>query len=547
MKLKNIELQILALFLLQIFVAIFTYKNGFFLYIWIPVALICLGVSFFILENKIFGKLNAISSYLEKMKEGDFSFQSKNNIDDNQVSDIANKLAKVAETVRELVSNLEEDVKSLYSAGESLGQISESSANIASEVATTVEGLAVNASNQVNDISICNENVTEATKTSHNINSQIQEINEIAKNFVNIAVQSKKDIEQTLEKITNIKKTSGKISEQISHLGETSREIGQIVELITAISSQTNLLALNAAIEAARAGEHGKGFAVVAEEVKKLAEQSAKAADQIKTMIHNVQTEAESAVIASNESMENVQDGVNSFDIIKNNFDDIYKQAIVINSETGTISTNIEDLVKKNDDVLNAMGSISSATESNAASAEEISASTQEHSAGTQEIRTHAEDIILRARNLTVSSSVFKLDNRPEIFYWSKKFFTNISEVDYQHYKIVEYINELYREYLGNKNKEKMYSILINLTDVTKKHFADEQKMMMKHKYPRLEQQIKEHTKLLNDLSQYIKALKDNHSQVDDKLIDFLNNWLSQHILEEDMLYSPYLREKGEK
>ena len=71
----------------------------------------------------------------------------------------------------------------------------------------------------------------------------------------------------------------------VSKLGESSAEIGQVVKVITSIAEQTNLLALNATIEAARAGESGKGFAVVANEVKELANQTAKATDEISSKI----------------------------------------------------------------------------------------------------------------------------------------------------------------------------------------------------------------------------------------------------------------------
>src|SRR5699024_719624 len=75
----------------------------------------------------------------------------------------------------------------------------------------------------------------------------------------------------------------------IGSLEDKVTAIGSVIDAITAISTQTNLLALNASIEAARAGEHGKGFAVVAEEVRKLAEQSAQSAEQVRTTIHELQ------------------------------------------------------------------------------------------------------------------------------------------------------------------------------------------------------------------------------------------------------------------
>src|SRR4029079_14523312 len=89
---------------------------------------------------------------------------------------------------------------------------------------------------------------------------------------------------------------SAQVAASMRDLAERSSEIGGIVETITGISGQTNLLALNAAIEAARAGEQGRGFAVVAEEVRKLAEESQRAAGSIADLISEIQSDTADAV-----------------------------------------------------------------------------------------------------------------------------------------------------------------------------------------------------------------------------------------------------------
>ncbi len=102
--------------------------------------------------------------------------------------------------------------------------------------------------------------------------------------------------EKATKAMQSVRDSSSQVSETMNGLATKSEQIGGIVETITGIASQTNLLALNAAIEAARAGEQGRGFAVVAEEVRKLAEESQQAAQQISELIGDIQAETQKAV-----------------------------------------------------------------------------------------------------------------------------------------------------------------------------------------------------------------------------------------------------------
>ena len=499
------------------------------LYIFFPAYFIVTWVVSFVaaslvlgldLKNNFYAKYKIALDQLDKMKKGDFSFEIKQKSDDSGC--ILTKINDVAYTVRSLISGIEGDVKELFNSGKTLENIAAASAHIANEVATTVEQLAVGATSQVNDISQCSAIIGEVKEISEDTTQKAQDIKKITDDFVVISQEGKVSIDDALNKVHAIKSTSEEVAEEITHLGALSKEISEIIDLITEISNQTNLLALNAAIEAARAGEHGKGFSVVAEEVKKLADTSSIAAGQIKEMITKIQVEAEKSVGTTTSSLSKVEEGVKSFAVIRENFDKIYSLSNVIDSQSNQIVSQIEDLNSKNENVSHAMTSISGITETNAASAQEIAASTQEHSAGSQEVEKQAADLLRLSRNLTVSASVFKIDDKPEIFFWNKEFFTQVAELDYQHYQIVHLINSLYQQFIDKAADSKMLKTLLELQDITTNHFDNEERLMKLHNYPKFNEQVKQHQALLKDLAKFVDNIQNKKAKIDETFIDFL-------------------------
>lgn len=124
------------------------------------------------------------------------------------------------------------------------------------------------------------------------------------------ARQGEEVVQEASAEINRIADSVSQIAKTVTSLGERSNEISGIVQVIREIADQTNLLALNAAIEAARAGEQGRGFAVVADEVRKLAERTSKATQEIGNMISSVQHETHSAVSLMEQGISQVRQGV---------------------------------------------------------------------------------------------------------------------------------------------------------------------------------------------------------------------------------------------
>lgn len=209
--------------------------------------------------------------------------------------------------------------------------------------------------------------------------------------------------------MNSINQTVTGLANVVKGLGERSKQIGQIIEVITGIAEQTNLLALNAAIEAARAGENGRGFAVVADEVRKLAEQSAQSAQQISMLITAIQQETNEAVQSMEMATKEASNGIvvihtagESFVEIKNAIEEVAVQIQEVSASVQQMSAGAEQIVQS-------MQLVSKIAESAASGTQEVSAATEEQLASMQEISASAVSLSKMAEELQQLIQKFKI------------------------------------------------------------------------------------------------------------------------------------------
>lgn len=220
------------------------------------------------------------------------------------------------------------------------------------------------------------------------LSANTQDMTDLAGRTNDLSAQGVGEINQTIEMMSEINDLVTILATDIRNLSQQSEQIGEIVTLITGIADQTNLLALNAAIEAARAGEQGRGFAVVADEVRQLAEQSAKAAGEITQVVHEIRDSTILNVKSADVGAAKVQEGVEAVTAAGKMFEEI--------------RATIGELMAE-------IGSVAAASQELAAGAEEISATTEEQSASSQQMAALTSQVVQATKQVQEEMKQFRV------------------------------------------------------------------------------------------------------------------------------------------
>ncbi len=341
--------------------------------------------------GKITTPVAELENYAVQLANGNLKMNDLPVNSSDEIGALTNEFNIMKTSLHKLIAKMSTNSQQVAAASEQLTASSQSSADASVHVAEVVNEISDAVNSQM-------ANINDAKANIDAIFTDIKGVEEKSRTVANTSNQTSLAAQKGSELMTNAVDSMGRIersvmasAEVVKKLGENSRQIGQIVEAISAISEQTNLLALNAAIEAARAGEHGKGFAVVAEEVRKLAAQSQESAEQIKVRIDSIQQDTEDAVESMQVGTDEVKQGTASIREVGEQFGEILSmvngiktQMDEINSAVQTVAKEaativkmvdaIDEISKKTSDNMN---TISNATEEQSASNEEIAAASQ--------------------------------------------------------------------------------------------------------------------------------------------------------------------------
>jgi twitching motility protein PilJ len=251
---------------------------------------------------------------------------------------------------------------------------------------------------QVGQISQTTEAVEALAVFIQNVARNAQLSVEVAQEALRNANSGQQSVRQTIEGMVVIRENVQETSKKIKRLGERSNEIGEIVRIIEDIADQTNLLALNAAIQSAMAGEHGRGFAVVADEIRLLAERSTESTKRIATLVKSIQGDTYEAVVAMEDSTQEVVKGSQLADEAGHSLNSIYSA--------------VERQAQMIESIARAANEQTTVSEAVAVAMGQISEITRQTNIGTQEAAGSVSYLAELSEQLRSSVSTFRLPDR---------------------------------------------------------------------------------------------------------------------------------------
>lgn len=341
--------------------------------------------------------------------EGDLNVRVEDRTMPAELRKLAEAFTGMADRMRTVVGETVTTAEQIGASASDLSSISEQVAASSGEVSTAMVGITTGAEEQAvglrtveNALDTMRDRAGEITHTS----SQVRGLSD---HIRSLAESKRRDVAHALNLLVEVREVVHSSSKEVAELADSAERINDFVELIQGIAQQTNLLALNAAIEAARAGEHGRGFAVVAEEVRKLADSSASAANDVAVTVRQIRKELQDVVVA-------IEDGnarVGGVADASRGAETAFEEIISAVEQVRTASASVAMAAEENNGAVAAveshLRSVGITAESHAASAQEVSAAAEEQSAATEEMSAASMQLLHAADRLKELVSGFRV------------------------------------------------------------------------------------------------------------------------------------------
>ncbi|MCF2649782.1 methyl-accepting chemotaxis protein [Niallia circulans] len=356
----------------------------------------------------IVNPIKRLKTLMERGGQGDFSERSSYKGKD-EIGSLSDSYNRMAEGMKGLIEMVFETSHHLASSSEQLSSSSEESSKASEHISETIQELAEGSETQMRLMESSSADIRNVNETTGLITVRAKKVAETAEQTAEVSLEGAKRISEVTTQMKSINNNMVTLAESIATLESRINQISDITMVISDISSQTNLLALNAAIEAARAGEQGKGFAVVADEVRKLAEQTAGSAEQITSLISQIQTDSKNTSLSMTTAANEVDAGIGIVRDAGDSFMKIEKSINELVTLVEEVSESLDHLKEHTNTINYSILEVNSMASEAAASTENVSSATEEQVASMQEIAASSTSLAQLATDLQDKIKQFKI------------------------------------------------------------------------------------------------------------------------------------------
>ncbi|MFP4424794.1 MAG: methyl-accepting chemotaxis protein [Candidatus Woesearchaeota archaeon] len=350
-------------------------------------------------KHYIIRPVEKVEQELKLIAKGDLRNVSEINSHD-EFGDISSKLNMIIGNFVEIICKIKATSSSGAKYAENLSAASEEINSSVQQVSATIQQNADRAQGLSKLTEGTKEKIDVLLKSVSEVNSLVKSSNDSAHEVNAAAEKGSKAAKKASDTMQVINQTITSAADNVEALAGKIEDVREVINVISSVSEQTNLLALNAAIEAARAGDAGRGFAVVAEEIRKLAEESQKATQQIEQMINEYIQETTIAVQTMKEGTTKFEDGNKIINDALASLEMITKGITNMTSKIENIHASIEVQEKASQNVNSSIEKVSGIVSDTTASSQEISAAIQEVNSSMENVANTATSLAQGAEDL---------------------------------------------------------------------------------------------------------------------------------------------------